>query len=347
MKIDLDNFSRLVPIDSLKSNYQNELAHFAQVKELSRGEALFRQGDTDKSVFYLQSGAIELTSNRTIAQVIVAGSEEARYALSKQRPRRFTGTVQTKKAVVLQVSSRLLDKMLAWAQITEDRQRTDAVPVRGGIADDEYNWMTALPKTKALFDLPSANIQRLIGAMEPLEVKTGETIIHQGEPGDYFYIIKKGGCRVARNSGESDFVLAELREGDSFGEEALISGAPRNANVSVSISGTLMRLSKRKFKELLVESLLKRVALTEANQLIQHGAIRVDVRMENEFDRDGLKSSLNIPLYLIRIKAPRLSQKKKYILYCDTGERSSAAAFLMGSMGFDIYVLKGGLSAIR
>jgi rhodanese-related sulfurtransferase len=33
------------------------------------------------------------------------------------------------------------------------------------------------------------------------------------------------------------------------------------------------------------------------------------------------------------------------VVYCDTGRRSSAAAYILVERGFDAYVLQGGLSA--
>jgi rhodanese-related sulfurtransferase len=36
---------------------------------------------------------------------------------------------------------------------------------------------------------------------------------------------------------------------------------------------------------------------------------------------------------------------KKYVIYCDSGARSSSAAFLMSERGFDVFLLEGGLTA--
>lgn len=69
--------------------------------------------------------------------------------------------------------------------------------------------------------------------------------------------------------------------------------------------------------------------------------------MENEHQNDGkIKGSMNMPLYLLRLRINKIDKSKIYILYCDTGARSSAAAFLLSERGFDAYVLEGGLSAL-
>ena len=54
---------------------------------------------------------------------------------------------------------------------------------------------------------------------------------------------------------------------------------------------------------------------------------------------------MNIPLFMLRLKADNLDASKPYITYCDTGRRSSAAAFLLSERGLEVYCLQGGLMA--
>jgi len=53
---------------------------------------------------------------------------------------------------------------------------------------------------------------------------------------------------------------------------------------------------------------------------------------------------MNLPLYLLRHKLNVLDRKTPYVVYCDTGRRSSAAAFILNQRGFETAVLKGGLN---
>lgn len=41
-------------------------------------------------------------------------------------------------------------------------------------------------------DLEDEQLQKIIDVMEIKEVKEGEKVIVQGDPGDYFYLIKNG-----------------------------------------------------------------------------------------------------------------------------------------------------------
>jgi rhodanese-related sulfurtransferase len=139
--------------------------------------------------------------------------------------------------------------------------------------------------------------------------------------------------------------LAELSVGDTFGEEALISEAKRNATVTMLTDGALMRLGKQDFKDLLTDPLLKWVSDSEAREIIARGGKWLDVRLPSEFQSLRIEAAVNLPLYFIRLKLSTLDQSTPYVVYCDTGRRSSAGAFILVERGFEAYVLRGGLSA--
>ena len=113
----------------------------------------------------------------------------------------------------------------------------------------------------------------------------------------------------------------------------------------MATDGTLMRLSKEDFNELLKEPNLTWVTNEEAEAMVKEGAVWIDVRLESEHSNDAIEGSINIPLFMLRMKADSLDTSKKYIIYCDTGRRSSAAAFLLNERGLQAYCLKGGLVA--
>jgi cAMP-dependent protein kinase regulator len=71
--------------------------------------------------------------------------------------------------------------------------------------------------------------QVLIDAMERTEFAPGSVIIRQGDPGDNFYVQASGLCHVLVNGK----VVLETKEGDSFGELALLYDSPRAATVQV------------------------------------------------------------------------------------------------------------------
>jgi rhodanese-related sulfurtransferase len=140
--------------------------------------------------------------------------------------------------------------------------------------------------------------------------------------------------------------LADLAAGDGFGEEALLSDAPRNATIAALTDGALMRLAQDDFVKLLKEPVLERVASSDLPGLVQAGAGLIDVRLPDEHRRASLKGSINIPLAALRQKVASLDRGRKYVVYCDTGNRSQAAAYLLAERGFDVAVLRDGIQAL-
>ena len=138
--------------------------------------------------------------------------------------------------------------------------------------------------------------------------------------------------------------LAELGPGDSFGEEALIAEAKRNATVRMLTDGVLVRLSKSDFRELMNDPLLHYVDEARAQEIVAGGGKWLDVRLPSEYQNLRIEDSLNVPLYFIRLKLATLQKDTPYVVCCDTGRRSAAAAFILVEKGFDAYVLKGGIT---
>jgi len=183
--------------------------------------------------------------------------------------------------------------------------------------------------------------------MQKYPVKAGEVVIRQGDPGDYFYTIHEGRCVVTRKdspSAEAQF-LAELGSGASFGEDALVSDAKRNATVTMLTNGLLMRLAKEEFIELLKNQLVTRVDYQQAAVMVDEGAVWVDVRTVDEYECGSFEDSVNMPLSNLRDEMYELVFNTSYIICCDTGRRSESAGFLLSHKGFDVYVLEGGLPA--
>jgi len=208
------------------------------------------------------------------------------------------------------------------------------------------NWITRMLQSEALIKLPPPDIQRLLLKLESVNVKAGDVIIRQGDEGDYFYIIREGKCAVTRlASGEGwDVPLAELSTGDCFGEEALVSEVKRNATISMISDGTLMRLSKTNFVELLKKNLVHYINYELATAAVKQGGIWLDVRLADEYSRYSIDNSINVPLFMVRDRAHGLDPEKKYIICCDTGRRSAAAAFLLSQRGLKVCVLEGGMN---
>lgn len=331
------------PLDGLKIENLHSLARKTVRRELSTGRMLFKEGDSDKRTYYLISGELELMHEGRPLLKVRGGSPEARNPIAPSIPRRCGARVISDRIEYLSIDSDMLDVMLTWDQtgsyeVSELNAAHQDLPA----SDD---WMTTLLQTKALHRIPPANIQAIFLRMQRVDYQAGDTVIRQGDDGDYFYVIVKGKCLVTRETplNRTGIRLAELGMADTFGEEALISDAKRNAHVTMLTAGTLMRLGKEDFRTLLNEPMLRWVDMDQANALVTDGARWLDVRLPSEFENYHMPDALNLPLYFIRLKLKTLPRDVHYIVCCDTGRRSSAGAYILSERGFQASVLRGGL----
>lgn len=81
-------------------------------------------------------------------------------------------------------------------------------------------------------DLPKNALLSLMEDISLIDVQAGETIVHQGDPGDSFFILVSGRAKVlATQENGGELCLAYLNEGAVFGEMALLQDGVRTATV--------------------------------------------------------------------------------------------------------------------
>lgn len=84
---------------------------------------------------------------------------------------------------------------------------------------------------------------------------TGARIITEGEPADCLYVLVSGHVQVTRSDEYgSEITVADLGPGAVFGEQGLLLGQARNANVTALEAVTLMRVDKATFMDIVAAS---------------------------------------------------------------------------------------------
>ena len=339
--LDKKILQELVPLNALSPERFREVSDKILVEEVKSGRYLFRKGDRDNQSIYLLEGQVNLIDGfRKVASEVVSGTDISRYPISNVQPRAVSARA-AKKSIIARIDSSLLDAFLTWDQ------SSGAEVVEIG-ADEHSDWMTRMLQSEAFMKIPPAMIQSLLMKMRSVEMNAGDTVIRQGDEGEYFVTIQQGRCAVTRRDAEDsdEQLLAELTEGDSFGEDSLVSGTKRNATVSMLTDGVVMRLAKEDFVALLQEPLVNRVNYETAATMVNEGAVWVDVRMPDEYEDGSFEDSVNIPLATLRGEVAELVFNAKYVMCCDTGRRSCSAAFMLSRMGFDVYMLDGGIAGM-
>lgn len=98
--------------------------------------------------------------------------------------------------------------------------------------------------------LSRRHLHTVARAAKPVRFSAGRLIVKEGSAGTRFFVIVRGKADVL--SGSPARFLAYLGPGDSFGELALLDGRPRSASVVAQTEVEAIELSRRAFRELVV-----------------------------------------------------------------------------------------------
>jgi CRP-like cAMP-binding protein len=139
----------------------------------------------------------------------------------------------------------------ATARLTPDDADLDVA--FGNIAPQAKTAAKKLPTKKVpLFDdLTQDAFVELVNKLDYHRQGAGQLIIREGDPGRSFYVIVEGKVRIYKTAdGGGEITLAHLGEGAFFGEMALLSGAPRTANVVAEEDTELLEVTDVVLREL-------------------------------------------------------------------------------------------------
>jgi CRP/FNR family transcriptional regulator, cyclic AMP receptor protein len=87
------------------------------------------------------------------------------------------------------------------------------------------------------------------------EYPRGTILFQEGDPGREMFIIQKGKVQVRKKVGAGEKILAELGEGEFFGEMALLMGMNRSATVEVIEDSKILVINPETFENLLKSNL--------------------------------------------------------------------------------------------
>lgn len=341
------------PIAKLSEGRKHELAKLCFVEKVSKGVNPLRMNVTHaKQAVYLIKGELELKFAKSGKVLLRGEGPAAKHPINCDD--NLVDSIALTDVEILRIDNDLLDIMMTWDQLSTDEEALKNLHHKLG--DKKPNrtpveWMrdTSVFSVEKLQSgvfskVPVANIEAMFQRMERISTVAGQVVIQQGAVGDYYYLVEHGSLLVSRADGVNGApaLVAELNEGDAFGEEALVSDNKRNATVTARTDGQLLRLNKHDFVELLKEPMLTQVSRDVANAKTAQGAIWLDARLPSEYQYDHIDGAINLPLNEVRQKISKLDRKKDYVVYCQTGRRSSATAFILVQNGFDVVVLKGG-----
>ena len=106
---------------------------------------------------------------------------------------------------------------------TDERIRLlQATPFFGAVSDESIGLILALSTT--------------------LQLDAGECFFHQGDYGDSLFLLERGRAVIFKKARDREYPLRYVKDGDCFGELALIDFSPRSASVKAEIPCTAIQI---------------------------------------------------------------------------------------------------------
>ena len=135
---------------------------------------------------------------------------------------------------------------VGWAPVTQSiPELLKAVSPRGtGRRPEQPPRRTRRQTAGALAGVPlftglsARHLNRLAEDSDELALEQGQSVVHEGQPGEALFVIMSGQVKVVRKKK----VVAHLRPGDFFGELSALDGGPRTASVVAETPVQVLRL---------------------------------------------------------------------------------------------------------
>ena len=172
--------------------------------------------------------------------------------------------------------------------------RTVQIEQAERVAEDRLAWRTAraealLARTDLFASLAPEVRRRLAESARLQYYDAGERLVVEGDSGDSLMLVSRGAVLVTKSGsdlGTTAVTLATLKEGASFGEMSLLTGAPRSASVSADGAVEIFELDRDALAPLLEQD--PALAETLSTVLIERSAATA-ARIEDK--REALRRS--------------------------------------------------------
>ncbi|KAG7396641.1 hypothetical protein PHYBOEH_001974 [Phytophthora boehmeriae] len=218
----------------MQTEQLQSLAKCMFVQEVNAGETVIVEGEIGDNFYVVRSGRFDvMASDGHMINRLVVGSTFGELGLIYRAKRTATVIADSKAAGSLFALPGKYFRYVAAQQSLDTYQSS----------------LDALKKVTLLSSLTAEQLEMLATSVHLLQYRPGDTIVHKGEPGRVMYMIQSG--KVVCTDIGTALVKVELKEGDYFGERALLSSEPRSATVVAQTDARLIALDQQTFTSVL------------------------------------------------------------------------------------------------
>jgi len=341
--ITVEELKNYYPFNKMEEKFLPLLLEQFKVYDFESNDDIFKHDDNKINAKYVIAGNVNISYPSGREKLVKSTSLQSYYPIGEvNTPKHLTSSVKSKKAQVMMMDNVFLDHFTVWDSLFKE-SRPDS-PLRG---HQSYSWVVGLLSSRAVQMLPRGHVDQIFKNLEPVYVNAGDEIIIEGDSGDYCYIIVKGVAEVFKCLAEGEEVVATLIAGALFGENALVSKEPRTASIRMKSNGILMKMIGEKFSSLLKSHVVRWLTVDASYDLMLSGATLLDVREDDEFENISFQGCVHIPMDKLRKNCAKMLDIKKPVITCsNTGMRCASAAFLLATLGYDVYSMQGGIMGL-
>ncbi|MBI5057518.1 MAG: peptidase domain-containing ABC transporter [Nitrospirae bacterium] len=247
---EIQNFIRKLPLFSVYSDEDlSGLVAVVHLKQVQTGEVVFSQDDPGDNYYIVYSGKVRIVQKAADGQEVnlgvrTRGDHFGETALITDS-RRNASARASEDSVLLVISKKDFNAYLF--SRPELREYFDKFIRAASIH-------RFLKSCTELSSVSPKELQELVRSFTAEHFREGDVVFRQGSEGDKFYLIESGKVKVLRWEDNRQEVINFLREGDFFGEKALIETSKRFADVVCLTDCHLFSLSKDAFQSIMRNS---------------------------------------------------------------------------------------------
>lgn len=319
------------PFNNLNPERLQEIVNHIRIIELQQEEILQIRGSRSQDYLYLMEGQIDVVSEGSI-QTIEEPSETQRCPVLLPKNSKSCNIIAKSDSIICHANRETLDTIIAWDHIGRESKQF-------------VKYMDLIRNTLVFRSIPMEYIENAFSRMQHKLFREGEVINNHRENCDAYYLILSGRAEVQHfdnHTGENHRVT-ELGIGDTFGDEALVSGKNLTETVIMLEDSEILVLGKQDHQELIQRPLVRTVQAQVAQTMLDNGYKLLDVRFAEEFSENRIPGAHLLPLAELSQRLNELDKDQPYILYCHSGPRSAIAALILAKNKIDALSLEGGI----
>jgi predicted acylesterase/phospholipase RssA len=161
------------------------------------------------------------------------------------------------------------------------RQRRTELHAEAAVDSTGVRTAALAPFAHLFAAVPESMLLELAAHMEPVHITSGDTLLHQGEPGSCVYLVVNGRLRLSTAAApEHPASVADVGRGDMVGDVALLMNEPQPATIQAVRDSELLRLSREAFERLITKcpETIRQLARVNLVRLRQGFAVPRDTR---------------------------------------------------------------------